>query len=216
MWKGEWKAYAFWWVGLPLIAAVVAVAAMQVTVRREGRQAAAAEDPEPTPYRHALFTMKLPAGWKLVRERERATDPGYDIVADAGGAARFEEGGGGYLEVVVPCPATDAISHDAWWKCDLDAAGGAIGAYVESPPCTREEQERCLADLGRPQSDNEIGCFCGAGDGALHVWAVAGAGDVCFAFGNARRETGVDLSPFRVLIGRFRATPGAPPGTGRR
>ena len=37
MWKGEWKAYVFWWIGWPLIAVIVSIVAVCVIGRHRGR-----------------------------------------------------------------------------------------------------------------------------------------------------------------------------------
>jgi hypothetical protein len=105
---------------------------------------------------------------------------------------------------VLPCEATE-VAGDALWRCDLDATGRALAACHEERACTVQERQDCLA-----HPDSEEGCLCTAGDGRLHVWAIAGevnGANTCFLFGHTRSESGVDLAVFRTLLKSFLANP---------
>jgi hypothetical protein len=188
------------------------VIAVFLLASRTGRsQAAEAAAPRQAAqvkvYEHKLFSITLPEGWKVVREREEATPPGNYPEKEAGGAARFEDDKGNFFEVIIPCQETD-VAGDAMWHCRYDAATRSVVTCAEQPPCTQESQEECLKIAKETEFGDDNFCLCTAGDGRLTIWATLGEVDLrntCFLFGNSRRETGVDLAVFREMLKSFRA-----------
>lgn len=187
------------------------VVAVFLLAPRPGRSQAAEAAPRQAPqvkvYEHELFSITLPEGWKVVRQRGEATPPGNHPENEAGGAARFEDDKGNFFEVVIPCRETD-VAGDAVWHCGYDAATRSVAACAEQAPCTKEWQQECVKTAKEAELGDEDLCLCTAGDGRLTVWATlgeVGLRSTCFLFGNAKRETGVDLTVFREMLKSFRA-----------
>jgi ferredoxin len=184
-------------------AAVAAIVLASCTSRRLAAEPAA---PRVEAYEHRLFTITLAKGWSVVREREEAMPLGNYVDEEAGGAARFEDGKGGFFEVIIPCEETD-VAGDAMWHCPYDAATRSVAACIEQPPCTREWQEECLRAARETELGDEDLCLCTAGDGKLTIWATLGEVEMrntCLLFGNSKQEVGVDLDVFRQMVKSFR------------
>jgi hypothetical protein len=136
-----------------------------------------------TKFEGKTFTLELPVGW--VRDPQEP--------AASGESHLFRSADGSFISVIVDPGAGDGRG-DAWWK--TEARGDRMAILKEEPAC-------------RPEDDPpHIAYGCPAGDGSL----VISAGDVVlhghyfhFWSGNTKRETGVDLQPFREILLSLRA-----------
>jgi len=136
-----------------------------------------------TRFEGKTFTLVLPAGWQ--RDPKETSGQGESHL--------FRSADGGFISVIVDPGAGDGRG-DAWWK--TEARGDRLVILKEEPPCRSEDDPPHIA------------YGCPAGDGSL----VISAGDVVlhghyfhFWFGNTKRETGVDLQPFREILLSLRA-----------
>jgi hypothetical protein len=151
------------------------------------------------------YTLRLPPGWRLVRSDGKRQGESGPMVSDWV-FDRFEDDRGNFFEVngyfwtFGYCMGPDGRPMDLLWFMHWDGASQQLVIDKEFPQCKRE---RC---------DEPPGYQCGlceVGDGKLHVLATTGEEEpiLCFDFGNTRRETGVDLAPFRAMIASIRVAP---------
>ena len=140
------------------------------------------------------YTLQLPAGWRLTRAHGFISGADQVVPDD-----RYEDGAGNFFRVA-EWGSPDGSPGDVNWSLDWKKATRSFAIHGEGRFCRRE---RCEEPPGY-QCD-----LCEVGDGKFHASAHGGEDgpNVGFYFGNERRETGVDLAPFRALIRSFRAKP---------
>lgn len=163
------------------------------------RPAAVDREPDAPPglrvHVQRLFTIALPREFERVQHDDsgsRELRPGENLV-------RFEDGLGRFLVVAFDA-AGAGFSVDATWTLVLLPSGDAFAIAAEEPPCRRPTYATSSDAVWAEDHD------CPEGDGRLTLGAKAelhGHGFVFF-FGDARRERGVELEPFRAALASFR------------
>jgi len=139
----------------------------------------------------ATFRIALPAPFRLVDRSDCVRDP--QVPPDyCYGMARFEDGQGRWLQVLVDYPPTEVSAH-AYWTLTPSADGTGLVIGEEEP------LRRCPLTLAG-------GTSCGPQRGfRVAAWVELRGHHFLFGFGNDRTRKGVDLAPFREMLRSFRA-----------
>jgi hypothetical protein len=160
--------------------------------------AAAHARPASHTFRNARFELTLPPGWFVAEQRPDRSGRRFVSMSGApAGDARvlhFADGGGNYLSVYVDHAAD--LEADAIWNVRVAADAASVEIGGEGAMC------------GSSGGPGPMGP-CSGGNGTLEIGTLPPLklrGHVyAFHFGNTRQEHGVDLEPFRWILGSFRA-----------
>jgi hypothetical protein len=178
------------------LAGLAAALAVQVGLLAAAPPRAAKPGPPPAPppppvvYEQTTFQVALPPPWRRVDQSDCVRDA--SVPSDyCYGLARFEDDRGGFFQVLVDYPPTEA-SANAYWTlaASPDGATLAIAREEAMRPCplTLEGEARCDPRKGF----------------VIAAWIELGGHHYLFSFGNASRRKGVPLDVFREILRSFR------------